>query len=67
MIAFDYGRQRWADGREARETRIMQLREELVLLCSDRGAEYARFCGFERGASIEACRAELAELTGGAK
>lgn len=66
FIAYDYDRQKWTTGEEARTVRRQQLVTELEILRSDRARAYL---GIIRNGNsmilpeaIEACEAELATL-----
>lgn len=66
--AYNYEMQRWVSGEEGTALRLRQLREELDLVESDRGAEYLAFVGSretpaERAALI---RADILLLEGAA-
>ena len=47
ILAFDYDRQAWVDGKAAVSLRSKQIRDELAILRSAKGAEYLRFLGAE--------------------
>ena len=49
MNAYDYDKQEWVDGDEARRVRAEQIRDELALLKGARGAEYLRFSSGRTG------------------
>lgn len=60
--AYDYPNQRWVHGAEALNTLISQASEDLALLESDKGAEYAQAIGVDRETEIKAARDTLRVL-----
>ena len=64
VCAYDYELQRWLTGEEARQLRIMQLREELACLEGPRGKEYAAFVKLGQIEAVTACRKAIRELGG---
>lgn len=63
LTAYDYDKQKWVTGEEARAVRIAQLRAELEIL---RGPDAAAFIAFEKRKGPVA-REIAAERNGGAK
>jgi hypothetical protein len=63
IIAFDYDRQKWVTGKQARTIRIAQLRQSLEVLNGPRGAEFCAFSGVRNPEQhkLLLCR-ELGEL-----
>lgn len=65
FIAYDYDRQTWLTGVEARSIAARQAGETIVLLESEQGEDFARLCGQNREAMLEIARRSLAEAAGG--
>lgn len=61
-IAYDYEKQAWTTGAEAREIRKGQLIATLGLLQSAMGEAYAQFIGQPKQVAIENARRELETL-----
>ena len=60
--AYDYQAQRWVTGERAASLRRQQWAEELELLDSDQGEDFARFAGItDRVEAITNLRALLAQ------
>ncbi len=59
--AYDYDRQRWVDGSEGAALLRQQARQDLELLRSAKGAEYAHWLGVDRFQMIHAARSVLAD------
>jgi len=59
LVAYDYENQRWIEGSEAILLRRNQLLDELNLLESPRGDEYARFVGVDKATAIARIMKEL--------
>ena len=62
MRAYDYDKQIWLSGEEARELLKRQLTEELDLLESPEGHNYANLMGVERSIYTTTLELELAAL-----
>lgn len=60
-VAYDYDAQRWITGESAEKLRQEQLRDELDLLMSMRGEEFARFIGVKRQVAIDAIKSLLTD------
>ena len=58
---YDYDAQHWVADAPALEREMIE--EDLDLLCSDRGAEYASFANLDRNATIMRLWARLVELS----
>lgn len=63
LYAFDYETQKWMTGEAARKLLIAQNRQTLELLCSDKGAGYAKLMGASKEQMISDTNKELARLT----
>ena len=62
MVAYDYDNQKWVTGAAAIDLRRKQLLEELDLLTSACGFEYAEFLGQDRDLLIRLASDEFARL-----
>jgi hypothetical protein len=62
MDAYDYQRQEWIEGEGARDLLISQLRDEVELLESSDGEQYARMINGDRADLLHRRRAELGGL-----
>ena len=64
LTAYDYDRQIWVQGEEARPVRRTQLLIELEILNSSRAVEYLRFLGSDHSVSeaVKKASEELAAL-----
>jgi hypothetical protein len=58
-LAYDYDAQRWIDGYAGLALRRTQLTEDLELLQSAQGADYAKFINVDRMAAIVRIQALL--------
>ena len=57
--AYDYHAQRWVEGNEATAQATSQLTETIETLQGERGEEYARFIGKDRGEALQEAREAL--------
>lgn len=62
--AYDYEKQVWITGEAGRLLRIEQLREEIELIESEQGAEYAKFMRVDQSDLLEVRKATLVWLEG---
>jgi hypothetical protein len=62
MNAYDYTRQQWVEGEEARQLLLSQAREDIELLTSDDGDEYAKLLNADRTELLNRRLADLASL-----
>lgn len=68
LLAFDYDRQQWVEGEEARPIMIGHAQREIDLLRSKRGVEYARFAKIRNiPEAIANLEAEIIRLKAGVK
>lgn len=65
MTAYDYTRQCWVEGDEARQLLLSQVREEIALLASRDGDAYAKMIDANRDELLIRRRANLAVLEKG--
>jgi hypothetical protein len=62
MNAYDYTNQRWIEGEPARQLLLSQLRDEIALLHSPDGDNYARMINADRNELLRRSEADLESL-----
>lgn len=62
MNAYDYQRQQWTEGEQARHLLISQLRDEVELLAGEHGERYARMINGDRAELLRRRQEELEGL-----
>lgn len=63
MCAYDYETQRWVTGKAAADMILAQTEEQLNMLTSDRGEDFARLIGgVNRQDAIRSCRETIEDL-----
>ncbi len=62
MNAYNYNSQQWTSGQDAARLRLKQINNELSLLQSERGGQYAAMIGVTKAERIKTLEAEKSTL-----